>query len=151
MSQVSRRPISRDLQEKMDQIFWNSLVKLNKKDAVVEFLEDILTPTERVMITKRLSMALLLLRGWDQMAISSYLKVSTATVQTVKRTLNFAGKGYRRVVTEIEKDKEWEGLKLDLSATLEEILAGRVGANWKETKPAVGRKYWALRKKQEVL
>ena len=55
----------------MNQVLWNGLTKLDSKDFVAEFLNDILTSTERVMMTKRLAMAVLLLRGWDQEAISS--------------------------------------------------------------------------------
>ena len=68
MPQVSRRLISNLLQQKMNQVLWNGLTKLDSKDFVAEFLNDILTSTERVMMTKRLAMAVLLLRGWDQEA-----------------------------------------------------------------------------------
>ncbi|OGG19383.1 hypothetical protein A2721_02545 [Candidatus Gottesmanbacteria bacterium RIFCSPHIGHO2_01_FULL_47_48] len=135
----------------MNQVLWNGLTKLDSKDFVAEFLNDILTSTERVMMTKRLAMAVLLLRGWDQEAISSYLKVSTSTVRGVKKVLKHGGDGYRKIVARIERDKEWEKIKLDLGQALEEIVAGRVGANWKTSKSAVARKYRELREKKKVL
>ena len=38
-------------------------------------------------------------------------------------------------------------IKLDLGQALEEIIAGRLGANWKTSKSNVARKYRELRKK----
>lgn len=65
MPQVSRRPISRELSERMNEILWGALAKLGRKPEVASFLEDILTRTERVMVAKRMAIALLLSRGWE--------------------------------------------------------------------------------------
>ena len=151
MPQVSRRPVKTELSNRMNEILWESLAKLGNKQDISAFLQDILTHTERIMLAKRLTIALLLYRGWDQEAIDSYLKVSLGTIQTVKRNLNSGANGYQKVITQIEKSREWEQMKLDLSQAFEEILAGRVGANWKQSKPAVAKKYQEKRAKYKVL
>lgn len=151
MSQVSKRFLSKELQEKINLVLWNGLSKLDNKEFVAEFLNDILTSTERVMVAKRLAIALLLTRGWDQLAISSYLKVSTSTVRGVKKVFGHAGGGYRKVISKIEKDQEWQRIKLDLGQAFEEILASRVGVNWKKSKSGVAKKYFELRKKKAGL
>lgn len=151
MSQVSKRPIKPEIIERMLELLQKSFAKLDNKDAVSDFLEDILTPTERVMIAKRLAMALLLNRGWDHDAICRYLKVSTSTVTYFKNKLKGSARGFQKVLANIEKSNEWEQIWLDLRQGLEEIIAGRVGANWKTSKPAVYQKYREKRAKYKIL
>lgn len=151
MSQVSKRPIKSELIERMSELLQKSFAKLDKKEAVSDFLEDILTPTERIMIAKRLAIALLLNRGWDQDAVSRYLKVSTSTVTNIKNKLRGSVKGFKQVLKNIETSDEWEQIWLDLQQGLEEIIAGRVGAYWKTSKPAVFQKYREKRAKYKIL
>ncbi len=151
MSQVSRRPLSKELEDRMNEILWKSLAHLGETSEVANFLEDILTPTERTMIMKRLAIALLLSRGWDQESISHYLKVSTTTVQNLKKVSRLSKGGLALAISQIEKESEWEQIKLDLAQTLEEIWAGRVGANWKQSKPGVRLRYASKRQKYKVL
>lgn len=151
MPQVSKRPISKELTVKVNRLLWESLAKLSEQESVGQFLNDILTPTERVMVSKRLAIALLLSRGWDQEAISDYLKVSTTTVQTLKRNLVLSGRGYMNVIKQIERDKEWLAMKLDLTQAFEEILASRVGRNWKVSKAEVFKKYRVKRREAGIL
>jgi uncharacterized protein YerC len=151
MTQLSKRPISKNLENRMYEILWSSITKLNRKENASDFLDDILTTTERLMIAKRLGTALLLSRGWDHDAISRYLKVSTSTIAILKGKLISSGKGYREAIAQIEKDQKWEQMKLDLSQALEEILASRVSANWKQSKLAVAKKYQEKRSKYKIL
>lgn len=151
MPQISRKPLSKELMNRINELLWEAFAKLRGKEDAATFIQDIFTTTEKVMIAKRLAIALLLARGWDQEAISSYLKVSTGTVQTIKRNLNSQSQGYRKVINQIEESGEWEQMKLDLAQAFEEILAGRVGVNWKRSKPAVAQKYRQKRAKYKLL
>lgn len=151
MPQISKRPIKEDLLNRMLEIMEKSLVKLKDQKEMTVFLEDFLTPTEKIMLAKRLAMALLLSRGWDHQAICQYLKVSTSTVTTIKNKLKSETSGYHRVINQIESDKEWEQMWLDLGQAFEEILAGRVGAHWKTEKAVVYHKYQSKRAKYSTL
>lgn len=154
MPQVSRRPIDKNLEQRMYELLWGAIAKLDKKESVSEFLKDILTPTERVMIAKRLAMALLLARGWDQEAISRYLKVSTATVQTIKRVLATGALGYKKVILQIEKDENWGQMWLGLNQALEEILTERLTLRGKlqsTSKAGIFQRYREKREKYRLL
>lgn len=151
MTQVSRRPVSQKLSERMFELLAKSITKLRDQKTVSVFLEDFFTPTEKIMMAKRIAMALLLSRGWQHDAISHYLKVSTSTVAILKNRLKTTGQGYAHIIKEIESDQEWEQIWLDLQQGFEEILASRVGTDWKTSKPAVFHKYRKKRAKYRVL
>lgn len=150
MPQVSKRPINPELEKRLQEILWKSLVKFNK-DTSSGFIETVLTPTEKTMIAKRLAMALLLSRGWDHDAVSKYLKVSTSTITTIKNKLTTAKNGYHQIIAQIENDEAWEQIWLDLQQGLEEIYAGRVGSHWKNEKSAVYKKFQTKRNKYKIL
>lgn len=135
----------------MYEIFWDALAGLKNPQDISIFLEDILSPTEKIMLAKRLTIALLLSRGWNQEAISQTIKVSTDTIHRVKLSLRLSGRGYQKVIHEIENAQTWEQIKLDLQQTLEEFWAGRAGATWAITKPAVAKKFAAKRSKFKVI
>lgn len=151
MPQVSRRPIKTKLAERMAELLEKSFAKLSRQKDVNVFLQDFLTPTEKIMLAKRVAIALLLSRGWDHDAICRYLKVSTSTVTTIKNKLKTGSSGYKKVIEQIETDSEWEQIWLDLQQGLEEIIAGRVGANWKTSKAEVHHKFRSKREKYRVL
>ena len=153
MPQISKRPLKKELENRLYETLWAALAKLDKKESVSEFLEDILTFTERVMIAKRLAIALLLNRGWDQEAISRYLKVSTSTVQHVKTVFRFGGRGLQKVLDQLEQDKAWQEMWLDLKQTLEEILTERMTTGGVRTriKSEINQEYLTKRLKLKIL
>lgn len=63
MSQVSKKPISKDLSEEIVQELWWTLTKIKDEQEMGIFLGDLLTRTEKLMLAKRLALANLLLRG----------------------------------------------------------------------------------------
>ena len=65
MAQVSRRKMNEGVEQKIFSLFSEVLVSLNKKEEVENFLVDLLSPSERTMLTKRLSIAFLLSRGYN--------------------------------------------------------------------------------------
>ena len=151
MPQVSRRPLNKFLEQRMHEVFWGSLAKLNSKVAVSGFLSDLLTPTERVMLAKRLAMAILIERGWCQDEISHALKVSTATIVRLKSTLRYGGQGYRAVIDQLGKDEAWADLLNGLEKDWDEFTAGQIGRNWKQSKSEVFQKHLRKRLKRSVL
>ena len=80
MTQVSRLPLPKKLEEQMYTLFRRVLSELHSEGDITDFLDDLLTPTEKVMLAKRLAIAFLLEKGYDQRAIHTILKVSTTTV-----------------------------------------------------------------------
>ena len=126
-------------------LFWTSLASLSSKKDVADFLDDLLTPTEKIMLSKRLSMAFMLLKGYNYMDINNRLKVSNQTIWNVKASLTFKGSGYRKTIERIMNKEKWETFWKDLDNLFVRIMPPRVGTNWKEAR----RKQWQKRRAQE--
>lgn len=80
MTRISRYYLNEGLLNKLFNLFFTVV---GKKDDIDEFKEtviDLLSPTERIMIAKRVAIIYLLLKKIDHMTISDTLKVSPSTV-----------------------------------------------------------------------
>jgi Trp operon repressor len=51
-----------------------------KKDLFFEIVNEIFSPTEKIMMAKRITIIYLLIKGIDQITIANTIKVSTGTV-----------------------------------------------------------------------
>jgi len=107
MPQVSKYPISRDVYERIFDIFLNTLARLKTRKKVAAFLKEFLTPTEQVMLAKRLAIAFLLRKDYRYREISEILKVSLSTVGFIAMDLK-DGENYKRVIDRVLKDEEVE-------------------------------------------
>ncbi|MCL4382922.1 MAG: Trp family transcriptional regulator [Patescibacteria group bacterium] len=145
MSQVSKRFISKEIEDRMLEIFWQSLASCSTKETVASFLEDLLTPTEKIMLSKRVSIALLLLKGYDYKSINNILKVSAPTIWTVSLWLKTKGKGYRMVLKRIIQNEKWDKLWQNVEKQIQDILPPRPGTNWAE----VRKRQWEKRRQQQ--
>lgn len=129
MTRVSQRPLRKDLEDRMFQIFRQSFADLKNEKDVFEFLEDLLSPAERIMLAKRLAVAVMLEKGWGYDQISSTLKVSTATVNSIRQKKSLLGKGFNKVIENILKKEEITSFLEDLAVTITSVVApsGKVG------------------------
>jgi len=108
MPQVSKHKVTKDIEKRMYEVFWNSIAGLKKSKEVEEFFSELLTPTEKIMLAKRLSIAILLLKGYEYRSISGLLKVSYATISRVSGWLRYSGEGYRKVVEKMLRREAWK-------------------------------------------
>lgn len=107
MTRVSRIPIEKGVWERVWEIFLSSLSSL-KKESAANFVDDLLSDAEKIMLAKRLSVALMLIKNYSSAEISDTLKVSPSTVNSVKRWLNVKGEGYRTILSKIVRSEEME-------------------------------------------
>src|SRR3989338_9895688 len=107
MTQVSKFPLEKQIEVQIQEMFSNAICFVNEKGDVEKLLDDILTPTERVMLAKRLGIAVLLEKGYDYREISEILKVSTTTITTVAKWKKMRGGGYRKVVGMLLAQENW--------------------------------------------
>lgn len=145
MSQVSKRFLHKKVEERILDLFWTSLSSLSTKQKIALFLDDLLTPTEKLMLSKRLAIALMLVKGYDYSAINNRLKVSDPTIWNVKTSLSLSGKGYKMAIEQIMNKEKWEKFWQDLDHFFDQIIPPTPGTNWKE----VRRKQWEKRRQQE--
>lgn len=120
MSQVSKYPVSKDVSDRMFEVFQVTISSLKSKDDIEEFFDEFLSPIEKIMLAKRLSIAVLLAKGYSYYSISSILKVTPRTIATVSLALKYRGKGYQKAVEKILSNEKmnafWE--------KIEDILGG---------------------------
>lgn len=145
MTQVSKRYLQKQVEERILDLFWTSLATLSTKEKVALFLNDLLTPTETLMLSKRLAIAFMLLKGYEYVNINQRLKVSDSTIWNVKLSLIHKGKTYKSVIEQIMNKEKWEKFWQDLDHFFEQIIPPKPGTNWKE----VRRKQWEKRRKQQ--
>lgn len=118
MSKVSRRVLDKELEDRIFEVFLKTVVDIKTPTEAKNFIDDLLSPTEKIMLMKRLAIAVLLTKGKTYEYIDHTLKVSRATIMTVSLWLKHGKGGYRKVVDNILKTQSRERL-ID---NIEEIL-----------------------------
>lgn len=145
MAQISKRFLDKKVEDRILDLFWNSLSSLSSKEKVSLFLDDLLSKTEKIMLSKRLAIAFMLIKGYDYPTINERLKVSDPTIWNVKTSLTYKGRGYRLAIEKIMSKEKWEKFWDDLDFVFSQVIPPRPGTNWKE----VRRKQWNKRRKQQ--
>ena len=108
MTKISRRFLNKELENHIFELFLSVIVDVKTVDDARSFIEDFLSPTERVMFTKRLAIALLLVKGYTYDDIDDTLKVSRSTIMNVSLWLKHGKSGYRNAVNKILETQKRE-------------------------------------------
>lgn len=118
MAKVSRRYLDKELESKIFEVFLKTIVDIKTSIEAKNFIEDLLSPTEKIMLIKRLAIAVLLTKGKTYDYIDHTLKVSRATIMTVSLWLKHGKGGYKKVIDRIIEGQNKE----ELFDKIEEIL-----------------------------
>lgn len=78
--------------------FYTMVSLLKDRDEVKNFLKDLLTLSEVVMISRRLHVAKMLMEGHSYEEIRKKMKIGVATITQVDRWLNNGFGGYKAIV-----------------------------------------------------
>lgn len=129
MSQISKRYIPPWTQEKILDIFLNSMLKIKNKNLANNFFNEFFTPTEKIMLIKRIACLYLLFKKVSIRECSDILKLSTSTVAKYCDWLN-KNKTISDILRRILKEENF--LKL-VDKIINEYIhpPGSVGTNWK--------------------
>jgi len=106
MAQLSPRVLNQKTSEKILDLFFQSLLKNKTQKEIKNFLDVLLTPTEKMMLAKRIAVLYLILQGIDHRTISNLLKVSTATVAKFSIILKFENERTKKVLQKIIKERK---------------------------------------------
>jgi uncharacterized protein YerC len=123
MTQLSRIALSPLLQKQIVFLFRHTIAQVQKENDVADFLDELLTPTEKTMLAKRLAIAWLLDKGYDQRTIHTLLRVSTATVNAVNMQYAHKGRGYKKIFALMHTSHEWEIFINSLDEGIEELVS----------------------------
>lgn len=123
MPQVSRNKLENIVYAEILDNLIQALVEVKKTEEMQVFIKDFFTKTERLMLAKRLTIALMLSHNYEAMTISKFLKVSTATVYKIQNQIERGGPGLRLVIEKLLKlekmDAFWKRVNKFLSKWLD--------------------------------
>jgi TrpR-related protein YerC/YecD len=106
--------------QKMLNDFYQIIAEIKNKNDAKNFLKDLLTPAESVMIIYRIEVAKMLLQGFRYEDIQKKLQVGTGNINNVNKWLYSGFGGYMKEIKKAENQKqrmdalpknEWEQLK----------------------------------------
>ena len=137
MSRVSKRWLDPRVEEKIHRLLVECVVESNNQQAAGNFIDILLTKTEKLMIGKRIAIALMLVKGRTPLEIDEKLKVALPTIYTVKTWLEEKGAEYQSLLKKIAARDE---------AQASGIFPPRPGINWGEHK----RRQWQKANKTKV-
>jgi len=100
VAQVSRRLLNKQIEQQIFETLWEAISQLKNKTEIQIFLTDLVTPTERIVLAKRLAIAVLLLKNTNYETIKDLIKVSGETISKVALTLKMSN-GYRMRLTKL--------------------------------------------------
>ena len=129
MTQVSRRYLPPKVSGQIFDMFLSILSSLGSPSVTSSFVEDLLSPTEQIMLGKRLSIAYMLKKGYAQRDICDILKVSLATVSKISLTLKKSTNGYDAVIDRMLRVQKISDFFLKLDEKIDHLLPPK-GANW---------------------
>lgn len=145
MAQLSKKQLHQDIEERLFEILWSSLTSLPSKTEAERFFTDLLSPTEKMMVAKRLGIALMLSKKKTYSSIVETLKVSTTTITMVNHWLKGGNGGYEQIVNRIRTNEEWESLWSSIDEFIARITIVRPGTDWSKAKS----REWAGRAKRK--
>src|SRR3989339_2041226 len=128
MSQVSRRYLNPKVEQQIFDTFVESFASLSSSQKATDFLYDLLSPVEQVMLAKRLAIAYMLMKGRSQRDVADTLKVSQATVNKVNASLKI-GIGYRTIISHMLQKEKVVAFFDKLEEKLDHLIPPK-GANW---------------------
>ncbi|MDP3941142.1 MAG: Trp family transcriptional regulator [bacterium] len=112
MPHISKYKLDKAAEHRLIKTLELVLSKITKEEDTSAFLLALLTPTERIMLAKRLGIIILLKEGLPESRIASTLHVTRITVSRMQLFLEARGKGYELAIEILKKEKVMEDLKI---------------------------------------
>lgn len=114
MPQVSRWKLTKKTETELVKQLKLVLTKVSKIEEMSFFLDTFLTETERLMLAKRLAIAILLKEEISESQIAATLHVTRMTVSRTRYYLDAHGQGYEIAFQKIAREKDLIDLKIIL-------------------------------------
>lgn len=111
MPHVSRNKLSKQAEYQLIDSFNQVLTKIIKNDEMTSFLNSLLTPTEKIMLAKRLAIIVLIEEGLTDSQIANILNVTRITVSKMQLFYEARGEGFKIALKKLEELKKIEAFK----------------------------------------
>ena len=128
MTRISRFPVKNNVLEKLFDLLFEAVGKQTSQDDFSQVIYDLLSPTERIMVAKRVAIIFLLMKKINYFNISDVLKVSPNTIakfQLIKQDSKGIVKSLKKIVRNEKIVSFFEKLFLEI------YKPGVYGVNWK--------------------
>ena len=114
MPHVSKIKLNYKSEQKLIENLELILMKINKLEKMNVFLTALLTPTEKLMLAKRMAVVVLLKEGLSESDIANCLHVTRVTVSRLQLFLEARGEGYEIALKVLENEKLLKEFKTGL-------------------------------------
>lgn len=133
MPQVSKYPISKAVADRIFGVLIKALTKFKDKNEADDFAYDLFSPTERIMLAKRVAIAYLLLKSYQYREISKILRVSLTTIGSVSLCLKSGRGAYEKILDRITKEESLDEFFTQVAEKLLSIpaSAAKGGGAWR--------------------
>lgn len=101
MTKVSRIPLRGDVWDRIFNLFVDTTASFNDKATLSSFIDDLYSPTEKIMLAKRLAAAVLLAKGHDYQSIGRVLRISDPTIAKISMKIKYSDGGLKKAVEKI--------------------------------------------------
>ncbi len=130
MVNVSSAKLKKESMNKVFLLFYEIAAKGKNRQEFIQLMSEILSPTEQIMLAKRIVIFYLLVKGVTQTDIKDALKVSNATVSRYALMLH-------HTQTSLQKDIERLLIKESIQNILEDVFYGLF------LQPGIKKGHWA--------
>ena len=134
MSQVSKRFLNQKIQDRILTLFITCITLSSTNNETSSLIDDIFTPTEKIVLSKRFSVAFMLLEGYNYEIIRQTLKVSYSTIGNISLWLKTKGKGVRKIISKIKRHETLGDIWQQIQEGIVDIMISSPGTNWREGK-----------------
>lgn len=129
MPHISRFRLKDDVLRKLFSLFFEIVGKNKNKDRFLSVIGDLLSPTERIMIAKRLAIIYLVLKDIDYVIICDVLKVSSAIVYKFRLLVEKSEDGVVQEFKSILRNESAARFIAEMFLTISP--PGTPGTNWR--------------------
>lgn len=103
--QLSKTKLNKLVEKQMLAMFSQTIADFQKPEEAEIFLRDFLSKTERISLAKRLITAFFLEKGQSYSFIKKKIKVSSATIANIDKTMRKKSQGFILAFQKIEAEK----------------------------------------------
>lgn len=129
MTRISRLPVEDKVLEKLYSLMFAVVGSMDEEEEFAQIINELLSPTEKIMVAKRVAIIYLLMKKIDYFNISNVLKVSSTTIAKFHSMINKrkAITNSLKIIVKSEKAKDFfKKLFIDLQRK-----PGTYGVDWK--------------------
>jgi len=121
MPRVSKNKLTEKQLYEISDMFLNLISQLTVKNDVEDFLDNFLTPEEKVMLAKRLMVFIMIVSGYQTEDIKSTLHVSHETIRIYKNELLHKSTLFRTRIKKLSRQQEVGQLLAKINKLLKPI------------------------------